>query len=84
MDLKRRGFLAAGASVVAIASLPSGGAAQQAEEAGQRYRIGGFILTRTAGARRDDNGKRAACRSSIETTSRSTSKMSPAPGVRSF
>jgi hypothetical protein len=52
MDLKRRGFLAAGVPVVAIASLPSGGAAQQAEEAGQRYRIGGFILTRTAGGLR--------------------------------
>ena len=44
MDLKRRGFLAAGVSAVAIATLPSGGAAQQAAEAGERYPIGDFIL----------------------------------------
>ena len=52
MDLKRRGFLAAGVSAVAIATLPSGGAAQQAAEAGERYPIGDFILTRAAGGLR--------------------------------
>ena len=52
MDLKRRGFLAAGVSAVAVATLPSGGAAQQAAEAGERHPIGDFILTRTSGGLR--------------------------------
>ena len=39
-------------SVVAIATPPSGGAAQQAAEAGERHPIGDFILMPVAGGLR--------------------------------
>ena len=47
MNLKRRDFFAAGASAVAIATLPGGIAAQPAATPGEHYPVGDFILTRT-------------------------------------
>jgi sulfoquinovosidase len=49
MDLKRRGFLAAGASAIAVASLPGAAAT---EPAGEHYPVGDFILTHTNGGLR--------------------------------
>jgi alpha-glucosidase len=47
MNLKRREFVAASGSALAIAALPGGLAAQPAVAPGEHYPVGDFILTRT-------------------------------------